>query len=291
MKKQTQHPKPPRSGFTLIELLAVITIIAILLALILPALQGVFGRVNVTAVSTEMTQFDQALTTFKAKFGRYPPSSITLYPDAAGWNGDPTAKSIIRSMWKDFDFSTGGRSSAAGHPWGTDPKVLTGDECLVFFLGGVAVPNAGGPPTFIGFSKNGRFPFSIAGTNRDGPFYDRFAAERLVDGTELDGPPFQTAAGPDGMFSYTDGLGEGQAPIWYAAAENGRYASTTAFYIQADGKTPWNKDSFQLIAPGADGQIGNLSGGVVWSDDTELSGARQVEADNITSFSGGTLGG
>lgn len=290
MKKHNPTHRAPRSGFTLIELLAVITIIAILLALILPAISNAFGGAKETDVSVEMTQFDQALSTFNAKFNRYPPSSITLYGTSAGWNGDPAAKSIIRSLWRDFDFSTGGRGP--GHAWGTGDKVLTGDECLVFFLAGVPVDNGATiPPTMTGFSANGRFPFSTVGQNRVGPFFDGWkeAGVRLVDNIA----PFESAA--DQIYSYTDGLSTSKNPMVYSASENGRYAPNWAAYYQGDGVTPWNKNTYQLIAPGEDGEYGTIDetsagGKVVWTEETELSAGRKPEADNITSFSGGRLG-
>lgn len=300
MKKITSNQPNTRAAFTLLELLAVITIISILLALILPSIAAARRRAAEVATGTEMKQFEQALSSFKAKFNRFPPSSITLYGTQAGWDSDPTAKAIIRSMWRDFNFATGGRSpgtpqnttvgGANYHPWGTGNVVLTGDECLVFFLGGVPVDNGTGvPPTLAGFSANGRFPFAIGGENRDGPFFTEWKEQekRLVDGTPSD------AGGPDGVYSYTDGLGEGKVPMWYSASNDGRYLNGDPVYYQGDGKTPWNRTTYQLIAPGADGEFGNIQQTAtfkaIWTDSIEMDQTRFEEKDNITNFSGGRL--
>lgn len=287
-----------RSAFTLLELLAVIVIISILMALILPTLSGVLQKANETAVLTEMTQFDQALATFNQEFGEFPPSNVTLYGTTAGWNSDPKSKSKIRSLWKDFNFATGGRllsgtpqntdaSLATYHPWGTTSVTLTGDECLVFFLSGVAVPNAANiPPTLSGFAASGRAPFAVAGANRTGPFFE-FKSDRLVDATPSD------TSGADLAFSYTDGLSDSETPMFYSSAGNGSYSAGDAVYFQADGKTPWNKDSFQIIGPGEDGEFGNImftaGNRALWADGISLPSNRKQERDNLTNFSGGRL--
>ena len=251
-----------------------------------------------------MTQFDQALATFKQEFGEYPPSSVTLYGTTAGWNSDPKSKNKIRSLWKDFNFATGGRlasgvpqntdaSLGTYHPWGASTITLTGDECLVFFLSGVAVPNGTDvPPTLAGFAASGRAPFAVAGANRTGPFFE-FKSERLVDATPSD------TTGTDMAYSYTDGLSDSETPMFYSSATSGRYSLGDAVYFQADGKTPWNKDSYQIIAPGEDGEFGDIqltaSNKAQWADGTNLrdetpSGPNRIpERDNLTNFSGGRL--
>ena len=288
-QNETQLPTSHRSAFTLVEILTVIAIISILVALVSPAILNALGSAEEAAVAVELTQLDQALTAFNAKFDRYPPSSITLYGDKAGWDGDPVAKSAIRSIWRDFDFSTGGRVASGVpqsdpslpdfHPWGTDMITLTGDECLVFFLSGV--PDSNG--TLTGFSVDSRRPFQVGGSRID-PFFTGWKDRetRLID---TDG---------DGIFAYTDGLSDTDATIFYSAATRGRYASSQPAYFQADGTTPWNPDTFQLIAPGEDGNLGTITEAaagakVIWSEGITLGNTRQTERDNITNFAGGTL--
>ena len=273
------HTTKSRSAFTLLELLTVISIISILIALLAPSVLRSLSSAEATAVATELTQLDQALTSFQAKFNRHPPSSITLYADLAGWNGDPTAKSAIRSLWRDFDFNTGGRGTGA-HPWGLEDIQLSGDECLVFFLSGIPVPNGTATPTLTGFSVDPRQPFQVGGSRID-PFFTGWKdrENRLVDPDN------------DEIFSYTDGLSESSTPIAYSVATRGRYTGSQSAYFQADGTTPWNPETFQLIAPGEDGQLGTIpaSGKIIWSEGINLPEGRRVERDNITNFAGKTL--
>ncbi|RLT09272.1 MAG: prepilin-type N-terminal cleavage/methylation domain-containing protein, partial [Planctomycetota bacterium] len=78
LNHQITSPRHSRHGFSLIELLVVIVIIGILMALILPALNGARIRARITQVSTEITQLDQALVSFENRFKSLPPSSLTI---------------------------------------------------------------------------------------------------------------------------------------------------------------------------------------------------------------------
>ena len=176
-----------RSGFTLIELMVVIVIIAILMALILPAINGVRRTAREKQVSAEITQLDQAIASFKAQFGVEPPSSLHIpaQPASGSPAWDAVSRARIRSIWPQFDFDTrGGLDSSvpASH--------LNGAECLVFFLGGLQNATT---KQVIGFSKNPRTPWTASGSNKDGPFFE-FDSGRLVDSDS------------DGVLEYVDPL-------------------------------------------------------------------------------------
>ncbi|MEQ9409711.1 MAG: prepilin-type N-terminal cleavage/methylation domain-containing protein [Fuerstiella sp.] len=294
-----QNLRAPRSGFTLLELLAVITIISILLALILPAIGGAMRNARNAEVSAEFTRLTTSITSFKAEYNLEPWSEILLPENWVATPCTATSRTRIRRIWPQFNFEPrdgsgnpiffdfNGDGLFTGDPNRADDAVfLNGSECLVFFLGGMRTmqPDVG----LIGFSKNPINPFTRAGENRTIPH--EFKPDQLSD---VDG---------DGMLDYMDSLPDQRTPILYVSSNNGQgYLKSDGnlnFYVEADGKTPWKKSSFQLISPGEDGEFGfepiidtgNPPLGLPqpYSEDTDVP---RDQADNICNFNpGGTLG-
>ena len=290
-----------RHGFSLIELMIVIVIIGILMALVLPAIGGARRAARITQVSTEITQLDQAITSFKARFGVEPPSSLNIPISQAGWTAEDRQK-VLR-VWDQFDFAIcGGYGATAVPPFaGGYPATelhLNGAECLVFFLGGLN-NGTSTTPVMIGFSKNPRTPWSPLGENRDAPFYDRIVPGRVAD---IDG---------DGIIEFLDSLPDQTAPILYFSSQGKSYRKLngsgwddfdihtsliepanphpkdlSSLYLGSDSKTPERAQGYQIISPGSDGLYGI---GGKYTDGSELTGLRAAEADNITNFSGGEM--
>ncbi len=75
--------KRKKLGFTMVEILTVVGIIAILVAVLIPALTVVRRIAKETQQKAQLTAIDLALIAFKADHGDYPPSDWTL-------DGEPT---------------------------------------------------------------------------------------------------------------------------------------------------------------------------------------------------------
>ena len=292
MKTQTNCTTKSRSAFTLLELLIVIVIISILLGLIGVGLSSARQGVNVAETIIELSQLETAIAAFESEFGVAPYSEITLYETGTAWT--PSEKAKIRKIWPDYPFT----DIDINNDDDTDDQfTAVSSEALVFFLGGLErseeVIGTGIIQNKLlnGFAKNPFAPLSRDGENRTGPFYD-FDDERLTD---LDDDGFYEYHGinsPDPLSGETD-------PIVYASSNSGRGYSDSAgavnHYHFADGATPWNKDSFQLIAPGRDGKLGFdelLGTAPKWSAGSGPSGGTspQDQADNITNFADSVLG-
>lgn len=301
-----------RRGFTLIELLAVITILSILIALLLPAIFGANRAARVQQVKTEIVALDTAIKSFKQEFGMEPPSNITLCEVPANWSAYPQSQAIISRIWSQFDFTLA--RDLNGDLDMTDPPItLNGSECLVLFLGGVFDTN--GEPT--GFSRIPANPWQTGGTNRLGPFYE-FKKDRLMAPSPSLNPNFYVYADPitgtQSPFLYASS-NEGQgynvaaAPIngasdfspamqyyYYQGANTAFDPTTTAFSSStAPGPfTPWNKNGYQIISAGFDRKFG--VGGLYQKGELSVptsgsisAAARDFERDNITNFSDGML--
>ena len=212
-------PLRTRAAFTLIELMMVLLVITILAALLLAAIGGVWGTANATRVYAELTQLGAALDSFKAKYGCYPPSRIRLKENMTYDPQDPFdahSMQYLRKIWPSIQLETSTPQQATSvdplFVWCADSDAsgaingtyeLEGDECLVFFLGGISQFDRDNPETIIlqGFSKDPRNPSGVpdplnpASLNRNEPLFE-FGAGRLYVRRNVPGAADQVSPAP-----------------------------------------------------------------------------------------------
>jgi prepilin-type N-terminal cleavage/methylation domain-containing protein len=193
-----------RRGFTLIELLVVIAIIAILIGLLLPAVQKVRAAAARTKCQNQLKQIGLALHNHESRLGFFPPGfSSTVLPNresspngpAWGWASHILADMEQDAIYRQIDFrrsildpvhSTVVKSVITNFICPADPAMPTMD--VYRFTGGVfdgtKVLTDAGRSNYvasIGTVEAGEEPPEIA----DGVFYrnSRTRMTEIIDGT------------------------------------------------------------------------------------------------------------
>jgi len=171
---------PARSGFTLIELLVVIAIIAILAAMLLPALaksklkaQGVYCMNNHKQLANGWRMYtDDSADILPYASTIYPPPSTANWPDKYAWSGahmdfdpnnrsnwDPSYDMMLRPLWpytKNQNlYKCPSDHSSVNTPFGIKPRILT--MSMNLYVGGFA-PLIGSDPPPNG--TDGGWPFA-----------------------------------------------------------------------------------------------------------------------------------
>jgi general secretion pathway protein G len=110
------NQRNPQQGFTLIELLIVMAILAMLAALVAPALFGNLDKGKQSTATTQISMLEAALDSYRLDIGHYPDTLQSLVEnedDEDGWDGPYLNRSdeVPLDPWdNEFIYSRDGRS-------------------------------------------------------------------------------------------------------------------------------------------------------------------------------------
>ena len=126
-----------KAGFTLLEILIVLSIIALIAALVGPRLFNQFDKSKATAAAVQVKSLKSALDTMELEIGRYPTQQegLSLLIQAPGegvanWSGPYLSGELPKDPW--------------GHDYVYEPPAGDGDQPKVGTYGSDAKPGGSG---------------------------------------------------------------------------------------------------------------------------------------------------
>jgi prepilin-type N-terminal cleavage/methylation domain-containing protein len=246
-------PSAPRSAFTLVELLVVIGIIALLAAIVTPAVMRAQASARNAAIKAEIDMLHMAIMNYKNEYGSFPPCYVPAYTGS-----DLASRHILRLYPRTSNIAY----ELTGSP------VLQPCNALMAWLGGYT-PDAASPLKGSG-GRQKLYDFDqsrVAST--DNSSNTALLASRLVYfPSSKPGAPYIYINSSAYGTTNTDGTINTPAtfnvPTVYVASANSTETYTpTPSTIQAEpqqlatGVFYFNRDTFQILCAGRDEIFGN----------------------------------
>ena len=97
--RRSERLHPGLGGFTLIELLAVLVILGILIAVLVPRLVGTTEAAKEKLQRAEFVKIDAALAEYEHQMGDYPPSAYLPEWGTPGNDSNIGAEALVLSLW------------------------------------------------------------------------------------------------------------------------------------------------------------------------------------------------
>jgi prepilin-type N-terminal cleavage/methylation domain-containing protein len=211
----------PRRGFTLIELLVVIAIIAVLIGLLLPAVQKVREAAARVRCANNLKQLGLAAQGYHDSTGHLPPG-IGYYPTAANGAFGTYFFHLLPYVEQDNLYR---------NAWGTVPFPAPAGATAAYYPGNNGVYGRS-VPVFLCPSDPGVGPGGTVRVGDESFGASSYAPNGLVSGA---GPPTPGPQGRNGFATVTDGTSN----TILHAEKYARCANTTMPPAFQDGGTAW----------------------------------------------------
>ncbi|GAA5504918.1 type II secretion system protein [Novipirellula caenicola] len=279
--------KATRHGFTLVEILVVITIIGILTAIAIPAVNNAIRTTRQGVIRMEISSLETAIEKYREKYGDYPPDF-----------SDPGV--VSRHYGNLFPrMSTNDSALLANLMSGT---TIDRAEALVWALRGYSddiqrpFTGPGGPLVWTGNGSNNYTDTSVTDTDRQNPanfqinsdrvnaFYD-FEANRLGINTPDSTAPLT------GANRYLSNDGDGDLFPTYAARSGGApfvYFDSRTYTSSTGGYNGYSSTTFGSVRPYFSDQFNNNSTGADYATiDAALAAWKFINPNKFQIISAG----